>query len=80
MHTVPAVGFQVIESTVNESVARKFACVEILSGGPLPSEAVIEFYTRDGSAVGKCTIIILCIIHIRCTQCDHASMHQSHRL
>ena len=46
------VGFQVIESTVNESVASKFTCIEVMSGGPLMSDAVIRFYTRDDTAVG----------------------------
>ena len=46
------VGFQVIESTVNESVASKFTCIEIMSGGPLMNDAEIRFYTRDDTAVG----------------------------
>ena len=46
------VGFQVIESTIDESVANKFTCIEILSGGPLVFDAVIQFYTQDGTAVG----------------------------
>ena len=51
---VPAVGFQVTESYVNESAGRKFTCVEILSSSqPLTSDIVIEFYTQDGSAEGK---------------------------
>ena len=51
---VPAVGFQVTESYVNESAGRKFTCVEILSSSrPLTSDVVIEFYTQDGSAEGK---------------------------
>ena len=47
------VGFQVIESTVNESVANKFTCIEIISGGPLMFDSQIRFYTQDGTAVGK---------------------------
>ena len=41
------------ESTVNESIARKFTCVEIISGGPVPNGTTIEFTTQDGSAVGE---------------------------
>ena len=41
------------ETTVDESIGRKFACVEILSGGPLQSDASILFTTKDGSAVGQ---------------------------
>ena len=46
------VGFQVTESAVNESVSIKFTCIEIISGGPLPHDAEILFYTQDGSAEG----------------------------
>ena len=52
---VVVVGFQVTESEVSEAVSRKFTCVEILSGGPLSSDAEIMFYTQDGSAVGEPT-------------------------
>ena len=52
---VTVVGFQVTESDVSEAVSRKFTCVEILSGGPLSSDAEITFYTQDGSAVGEPT-------------------------
>ena len=47
------VGLQVIESTVKEFMARKFTCVEIISGRPVPNGATIEFTTEDGSAVGE---------------------------
>ena len=50
---VVVVGFQVTESDVSEAVSRKFTCIEILSGGPLSSDAEISFYTQDGSAVGE---------------------------
>ena len=50
---VTVVGFQVTESDVSEAVSRKFTCIEILSGGPLSSDAEISFYTQDGSAVGE---------------------------
>ena len=51
--TVPAVGFQLVESAINESYPDKFACVEIkFSLGPLDSDIEIEFYTQDGSAQG----------------------------
>ena len=46
------VGFQVQESVVDESVANKFTCIQILSGEPLSSEARIMFHTEDGSAKG----------------------------
>ena len=40
------------ETTIDESIGRKFACVEILSGGPLQSDASIAFTTQDGTAIG----------------------------
>lgn len=46
------VGFQVLESTVNESITNFSFCVEIISGGPLPSDADILFYTQDSTAEG----------------------------
>ena len=55
------VGFQVIKSAVNESVANKFTCIVIFSGGPLPFDASIRFYTQDGTAEGK-----MCINHCGC--------------
>ena len=47
------VGFQVIESSVNESVGNKFTCIEIMSGGPLLLDSEILFYTQDGTATGE---------------------------
>ena len=49
------VGFQVIESAVDESVGNKFTCIEIISGGPLMFDSVIRFFTVDDTAVGKKT-------------------------
>ena len=67
--SVPAVGFRLKEGllteSVDESVARTFACVEVIQGtGPLTSDVTIEIFTQDGSATGKltcCTQIILCV-------------------
>ena len=50
---VAVVGFQVTESLVNESIANKFTCLEIFSGGPLLFDSDVMFYTQDGTAVGK---------------------------
>ena len=58
---VPAVGFQVTESFVNESAGRKFTCVEIRSSRPLTSDVVIEFYTQDGSAEGKLVLPLVLV-------------------
>ena len=52
---IVVVGLQVVVSTVNESIGDKFTCVEIISGGPLLSDADILFYTQDGTAKGKAT-------------------------
>ena len=45
-----------LNETVNESIARAFACVVVIQDtGPLISNVVIEFFTQDESAEGKLT-------------------------
>ena len=61
-YSVPAVGFRLKEGllteSVDESVARTFACVEVIQGtGPLTSDVTIEIFTQDGSATGKLTVL-----------------------
>ena len=50
---IVVVGFPVIESAVDESISTKYTCLQIFSGGPLLSDASIQFYTLDGSAKGE---------------------------
>ena len=54
------VGFPVIESAVDESISTKYTCLQIFSGGPLLSDASIQFYTLDGSAKGRGYVGIHC--------------------
>ena len=70
--TIPAVGFQLVEATVQEARARIFTCVQLLfSDGPLESEVQVEFYTQDGSAEGIAILMFghflqyssICVLH-----------------
>ena len=47
-----------MSESVDESVARTFACIEVIQGtGPLTSDVTIEIFTQDESAEGKLTVL-----------------------